>query len=110
MRATNTSSARPNSRPSGREPLLLGVCESCEAMVEVLFAKGPNEWKGLPRPELSACAETGNECHDGKCEVSSTHSEGFCCDSRSRPSETGNRLGIKRPGSRTAWRRTRRGL
>ena len=35
-----------------------------------------NEWKGLPRPELSACAETGNECHDGKCEVSSTHSEG----------------------------------
>src|ERR1035438_6618700 len=36
----------------------------------------PNEWKGLPRPELSTCAETGNECHEGKCEVSSTHSEG----------------------------------
>jgi hypothetical protein len=36
----------------------------------------PNEWKGLPRPELSAGAETGNECHDGKYEVSSTHSEG----------------------------------
>ena len=36
----------------------------------------PNEWKELPRPERSACAEIGNERHDGKFEVSSTHSEG----------------------------------
>jgi len=32
--------------------------------------------KGTSRPELSACAENGNEGHDGKFEVSSTHSEG----------------------------------
>jgi hypothetical protein len=38
--------------------------------------KLPNEWKGLPRPELAAERRAATKCHDGKCEVSSTHSEG----------------------------------
>ena len=36
----------------------------------------PNEWKGLPRPELAAKRRSATECHDGKCELSSTHLEG----------------------------------
>jgi hypothetical protein len=32
--------------------------------------------KGLPRPELSAKQKAASKCHDGKCELSSTHSEG----------------------------------
>ena len=36
----------------------------------------PNEWKGLPRPELAALRRPATQCHDGKCELSSTHSEG----------------------------------
>jgi len=36
----------------------------------------PNEWKGLPRSELAAQWRPATECHDGKYEVSSTHSEG----------------------------------
>ena len=35
----------------------------------------PNEWKGPPPPELAAKRQA-LECQDGKCEVSSTHSEG----------------------------------
>ena len=35
-----------------------------------------NEWKGLPRPELAAVRRPATKCHDGKCELSSTHSEG----------------------------------
>jgi hypothetical protein len=36
----------------------------------------PNEWKGLPRPELTATRLSATQCHDGKCELSSTHAEG----------------------------------
>ena len=36
----------------------------------------PNEWRGLPRPELAAQRRSATECHDGKYEVSSNHSEG----------------------------------
>ena len=32
--------------------------------------------EGLPRPELAAKRRPASECHDGKYEVSSTHSEG----------------------------------
>ena len=34
----------------------------------------PNEYKGLPRPEVPAQSrESASRCHDGKCELSSTH-------------------------------------
>ena len=35
----------------------------------------PNEWKRLPRPEYSAVRRSATACQDGKCELSSTHSE-----------------------------------
>lgn len=41
-----------------------------------VFSVGPNERKGLPRPELSAKRMSATECQVGKCELSSTHSEG----------------------------------
>ena len=45
-------------------------------MRNVLFLMRPNEWKGLPRPKQSATRRTAKQCQDGKCNRSSTHSEG----------------------------------
>lgn len=36
----------------------------------------PNEWKGLPRPEVAAQWRTATGCHDGRFGFSSTHPEG----------------------------------
>ena len=43
---------------------------------ELKALETPNEWKGLPCPKQSATRRTAEQCQDGRCNRSSTHSEG----------------------------------
>ena len=47
-----------------------------EASIAGSVIMTPTEWKGLASPKLTAKRLSVTKCHGGKCELSSTHSEG----------------------------------